>query len=604
MWGGDGTGQRVLACSKGAIGSEGFDGLMVRYSPGTLDNLPQATIAWLRDARPDLDQVVMTFYDRPAEADQDRAATTRLFCVPFSQLAAGPVGYLALFDELRKLEPAAGSRAPIVAELPVRTFTELADDCDPLARRVAATLLTARRVCVLGAEGLDLRERVRFVDTVAALLPYGLRSRLSASTLVSSTFDHHRMRLFFAAEQRQPDDHERTTVHWGRRYDEPIGSATADYYLWMLSNGTLGPDRLAECTQQTAFHEDDIGKVIELLAVRPEAGRSTRPAQDGDSPRRAAEARDETDIDHLLRFCAQSAGGSTAELSVAVSMLRHHLDKPGTRAQRQRNAELIEHLGLLRGDRDASDPDTELLGDFYDALLRLAFSTPLNYESYCMIEAASGRSPGQPMSALLSRAMLRVGLEAPLRLLVAKAVGEAEFKQVMGDPDTAPEVIVMMAANPRVRPPHARALCEIIGTDLPGQHGHAYRRLLTSALSKCGYLAPTAQRLFPDDPQAQLGLLGGILRAAHGSRLDSPAVLSVLGDGPVMPTVPLLAATIQLASPRDVQVAAARFAAHHIAAANFGKPDSERLEALLQGPRVKNGDASGENPGIRKYRRR
>ncbi len=577
LWGSDRTGTRVLACSEGSIGSNGFDTLLVRYSPGELDNLSQVAIAWSRDGGPD--QVLMAFHDRraPARHGDGRIVNIRLFCVPFGELAAGPVGYLALYDELSRLEPASGSKAPVVIELPVTKFADLAENCDPLAIRVAAILLTNKRVCVLGAESIGLRERVKFIDTVAALLPYGLRSRLSASTLVSSNFDLHKMRLYFAAEQRQSEDQDRKIVHWGQEHDEPVGTATADYYLWMLNNGSLTADQLAQCTRPMAFRKDDIDEMVESLAVHS--------AGNDDAARPAAGPGDQADVEKLLRFCAESVAGGQARLPVAVSMLRRHQDKPRKRAERLWLADLIAQLGLLRDDPGGVDHDLDAdsLAEFRDAVLRLAFKVPLNYQSYCLIEAASGRSPGQPASVPLAKVMLEIGLEPPLQVLAAKAAGEAEFKEALRDAALTAESIVMMAANPLVQASHAQAMCEIVTSYPEAQRGRAHRESLRAALGQHGYLAPTAERLFPDDAQAQLGLLDGIVRAAHGSRLDRSAIYGVLGNKSVMPTVPLLAAVVRLANPAEAQGAGALFAAHHVATVKFGEKENEELWRVLAG---------------------
>ena len=67
-------------------------------------------------------------------------------------------------------------------EVPIAMPTSRTPAVDDLAVRVAPLLLTGLPVCVLGAEGTSMLERLQFIDAVMELLPYGFRSRMTAAT--------------------------------------------------------------------------------------------------------------------------------------------------------------------------------------------------------------------------------------------------------------------------------------------------------------------------------------------------------------------------------------------------------------------------------------
>lgn len=133
----------------------------------------------------------------------------RLFCVPFSKLAVGSISYFTMYEQFQEFLVPERSRDPVVTQLPV-TSADAPADC--LAMRVAAMLLTTKPVCILGADRLDVDARLKFLDSVASLLPYGLRSRLSASTWASGTFKGHKLRLFVASAERLTADPDRTVM--------------------------------------------------------------------------------------------------------------------------------------------------------------------------------------------------------------------------------------------------------------------------------------------------------------------------------------------------------------------------------------------------------
>jgi hypothetical protein len=68
---------------------------------------------------------------------------------------------------------------------------------------------------VLKAQQIPVDERLGFIDTVMALLPYGFRAKMTAATWTRATYRDHRFRLFFSDAPRGEERPDRV-VSWGR----------------------------------------------------------------------------------------------------------------------------------------------------------------------------------------------------------------------------------------------------------------------------------------------------------------------------------------------------------------------------------------------------
>ena len=249
---------RVLECSAGPVSRENFAEALSRFSPGSLDKLPQVTISWLPGQG---SYLAIAFHDLPERGRYDahgrEIAPTRYFCVPFRQLAAGAVSYLAMFAGFERIMPQSGDRSPISTKLAAR---QPGAAPGMLAVRVAALLLTGRRVRVVGAEATDLGERLRFLDDVVSLLPYGMRSRLSSSTWVGHISEGHKLRLFFSSHSDRRGNHEPgdQEVTWGDDEAVPTGDQFADDYMrWLLADIPGRVDRLAQLTEPMPIGDPD-----------------------------------------------------------------------------------------------------------------------------------------------------------------------------------------------------------------------------------------------------------------------------------------------------------------------------------------------------------
>ncbi len=117
----------------------------------------------------------------------------------------------------------------------ITAATQQVPAIDGLAMRVAPLLLTGVPVCVLGADETSMDERLRFIDTVMGLLPYGFRAKMTAATWTRATNRNHRFRLFFSSAPRASDkpDH---LVPWGEPELVRVPGGDAGYYYGWLDD--------------------------------------------------------------------------------------------------------------------------------------------------------------------------------------------------------------------------------------------------------------------------------------------------------------------------------------------------------------------------------
>jgi hypothetical protein len=549
LWGKEArdVGYHLLGCSDGEISSENFDHVITRYSPGTLESLPQVTISWIaREA--DASYVGIAIHDTsrpdgqaplpgrlragPAASyvpDRDIAVTS-YFCVPYEELAAGAVTYTAMFESFRPIRLPAGSGEPIPAVLiaagaepPDRPGKPPGDS----AMHVAALLMTGKPVCILRGERTGLAERLRFLDAVAALLPYGFRSRLSASTWTSSTYLQHRFRLFFSSAPRRRDDH---VVYWELADDGPTGDPWPDRYrAWLREDPLARMDQLARQTRPINFTAAEMPAVFERLGI-------AYPGEP-DPPRLFSRLREAQSAADLIRSCAAHlGGGDPAELSE----LRQRRDRGLTQEERASCREAVRECGLLRADLAAS---ADLRSSLYRVLLPVAFGSPLTYDAYCQAEECAGVLTGEPPHPALLAAIELGELDGPfLRPLVRLLALAADNAPALGPPGPdnplTPAGIVRLVAEPRLRRHHARMVWDAVQQ----RSGHLDRAAVQRHLRKHRYLAPDLEERYRDEPEYQVTVLSVLLRLAYGPTLGRPAVQEILENSDPVPSAGLLGA--------------------------------------------------------------
>lgn len=241
-----------------------FDEIRSRYATGASGDQPQVTIAFAGTRQPDGADVYYIVLALQNEWSGHRDGTnrkifyTRWYYVPYDQIAGHRVSYEALYDAFKDL----GDNRPTT--IAVRAYADLPAKLYGDALGAAGLLLTGKHVCVVGADQEPLRKRLQFIDEVASLLPYGMRTRLTAATWVSATADH-KIRLSFA-----PHAADRThKVTWNHGVEIPAGERVAGGYVKLLQNPriSLGElvERLARISTQISFTPNGFLKALNAL---------------------------------------------------------------------------------------------------------------------------------------------------------------------------------------------------------------------------------------------------------------------------------------------------------------------------------------------------
>lgn len=592
---GSDTGNRLLHCSNGRIAPENFGNAVTRYSIGTGVSVPQITASWLSDKNQysELSFVAIGVHDKPEHEQYDAVGReivqTSYFCVPYNELAAGAVSYLTMYEAFRKFPLPRQDCLPITTDLPLRAAPVPAGS---QPAQVAALLLTNKPVCILGADGVGFIERLRFIDAVVSLLPYGMRSQLSASTWVSSTFREHKFRLFFTNAPRSASDDQ--IVDWNGAGNQPTGHELADEYLYWLRNETRRPvGWLAGEHDKRGFTQPDVLKILERvrgsslrpLPAQPISRELPKPAQPGVIQPRLT--RGTTVHGLLVASDGWLAAGESRSLKSVIQELRSHLSDPDLVAKRTEYRQLVAAHRLLRRDVQV---DGRLMTEFYVVLLQLVFGTPLSYLDYCNVEASAGRDG--PLPQPLLQAMYDAGLKsARARLLAAAGHSrrrlKAEFRSLAEDPENLLQTVLCRDLQSH----HAGIICDILVHelneragifDLRERFGRVNRDRLRQALHKHYYLAPMLKAHFTNDPDYQLAVLTGLLRAVYGLKLDRPAITSILVNSLFEPTTALQAAVMKLA-PNDTAFVAVEFSRGCLDNAGFNTVTRDELRFLVSG---------------------
>jgi hypothetical protein len=601
------SGYRVLECSNGTLGEQNFRDVLTRYSPGTLKlaDLPQVVISWL-EGDEERRYIAIAIYYRPEDGRVDLGGRefmlTNYFCVPYEAMTAGAVSYLTMYKELYGVDLPKSPPVPI----PIRLTTpsgELVANNIQLGMNVAALLLTSRPVCILGADDVNLVGRLTFIDSVASLLPYGMRTRLSASTWTSPLYRTHKLRLFFSSADRgavRPDN----VVHWGRPEDIRIDHAYSLEYLRLQNSGALYSARLAAYTRSTAFQDRDVARMLKDLGrpapqpvPRPQTARAeqrgraeptTRIQQLRAAGRAAAPEMpsaienidDMRNIEEIFHSCALAlAHGDEVLLESAIGQLQLMVyDR--TSLVRRLIGELISEHKLLH--RPPISIDESLLCQFYVVLLRLGFNQTVFYESYRKLEASAGYSDGEQLHPPLARALLNVPLQGPVRLLVFHSLSHEEMQLALREMPVPPDESVAMMSNDSLAPVYADIVCglAIRNLDIVGKAGKADRASFAAALDNKN-LVSVLQERYADRPEYLMHLLAGIFQFVSAGKLDRSAAIGILRQVTGAPTVALLGAILRVLKRKDVPGILQDFGYYSITKANLSIEVQRELRNIV-----------------------
>lgn len=539
LWGKQGTDRayRVLACSAGDLTARDFEVAVGRYAAGSADRLPQHMIFWLPDQAGEVAFAGLAIHEHASYAQADSRSRydgsgreivfIRLFCVRYADLAEHRVACTELLDAVRQQQlPPRDPAAPLTLSV-TRQQRPPAGAAPELAGLVAAMLLTTRPVCVLGADQVSADERLAFIDEVLALLPYGLRATLSASTWASPTAHDLKLRLFFTSAR---GDSGRTHhVRWDQRAPDadpaPENVAVRQYLDWLRGAGTHARSWLMTQTAPRPFTGAAIHELVSALPTDPKVA------------------------DTLEELAASLINRDTAAAKAEVERLErrladpvHPTDRKHYRDQVVRHRLLAAHPGL--------NPSAK--ARIYRALLRLAFEAPLSYASYCEIEDSAGGPPHGTLRSVLLRE-LSFGGCAPW-LLTAKAEPRVSDEELMtalterGVPATDP-LDELRRDVATLRHAHRAAFY-----DFALRYLRSYAKAPAAELVRRGYLADTLEAVFPREPQAQHTRLEETLRFTHAESLSRAQIRDLFGQRDLQPTAAFEAAVASLASPKSAQL--------------------------------------------------
>ncbi|MER5645846.1 hypothetical protein [Streptosporangium sp. NPDC002524] len=505
----------VLSCSRGRIGRADFGELVDRYAranPG--EQLPQVTIA-----RAGADQnahIVLAVQEWSGEFDgMGRGiAVTRCFCVPYVQAASGALSYEQLYTALvHHALPLDGD--PLVVSTP---SPEIVRAVNPTAMGTAALLLTGRRVCVVQADGVPLLDRLRFLDTVAALLPYGFRAKLVASTWAPAAAEH-RSRLFFAGHPSA----EAHNVSWGQEVSVPEGHEVAHRYHDMLKS-KVGKGltellaRLALDTRQRRFSAED------LSAVLPAAESGAPP-----SP---------LSIDDVLMACADSIEHGKADL------VPGHLARlDALRESAPPNGGLTRRRNII-SDRRLLMPSPALVPAVQDRLYDLVLS--LGYGPQLTADGL-GRILGDvdPIPSRLLSALCRMPTTDPaVTLRLAHRLNESQ--SVLALASLSVKELVDTGERERKDASIVRLVCSELAArwDEPAQ-----RAAIGAVLRGRTRFMAAVERLDGEEPDSQVGVYLVLLIADYGPSLGPDLLREAFFSHADVLSVPLLTALALLCDP-------------------------------------------------------
>jgi hypothetical protein len=557
---------KLLECSGGSIGADSFTEAITRYSPGNLDRLPQVTVSWLRPHEGQR-YLAMAIHDEgPGLHDPGgrKIVFTRYFCAPYHQIAEQAGSYQSMFAAFDPFRLEVGQHDVVP---PTPLGPELDGPVSPLAFQVAGLLLTCRPVCILQADLVTLDKRLRFLDSVMALLPYGMRSELSASTWASSTAKH-KLRLFFAGAERGGDEH---IVVWDQPDQGRTGRRHIDHYLAWLANGPEAAQaRLASLATPVKFNEQDIDKVISSLIESPP---SAPRAQENGAPWPWAGSRPpvpQADVVAILRSFGRCLDeDDPVILEPDMGRLSTLLEGGPIPADDQQEYQRVLKENRLLFEGRPVPPRVQQ--DFYRLLVRLAFGPALTYQQYCMLEYCAGGRMHGPLLAVLdpSSPDRRAGL------LIWNGLAGGDLAVGSEEP---PAVLVRAAASEDLSDEHAQVLCGIALTSLSRPTANLDREHLREVLAEYGYLAGVLYRLYPREDEFQRRWLEILLRLAHGNRLTGRALQEVLDNPAFPPTPALFAAALALTDVGNRAMAERSYSRGVLRHAGF---DSEERDSLL-----------------------
>jgi hypothetical protein len=560
----DDEGYQVLACSNGDLSRANFADALGRFTLGQLASLPQVSVSYLQPATrsPGGGYLALAIHwfaasgqryaDGVGQVDnQGRITTfTSYFCAPYATLAPHGTTYLDLYKAFGAVTLPARDGPP--REVTVAPSTQRIPSIDALALRVAPLLLTGAPVCVLGADETSLDERLRFIDTVMGLLPYGFRARMAAATWTRPTHRNHRFRLFFSSEPRAGDKPDQIAV-WGDPELAKVPGGDAGHYYGWLADKVTPLASLAQMHGELGFGDAADSQALELVdkirlwrrpRLRPAAAGAPEPAPAPSAP--TATAADT--VARVLRECADDVRAlNLSRLRQDLNLLQDQVEAgPVDDERRRRYRVLITRFGLLGPDARLGKHE----GRLHEVLLALAFGRPIGYEAFCQVEDCARDQPYGRLERPLLEAIEKTGLaDRRARVIVYSSLDAKKLAKLLGSKDVdAYGLIGELARGGWHRQEHGRVFCDATLQYLAERKGRYSSAEIRRLLLRHGFLAQALRDIGHD--QYQVHALSQLLVAAfpkehypHG--LDQATITEILARTPDAPTPALLAAMLR-----------------------------------------------------------
>ena len=591
----DDEGYQVIACSNGDLNRANFADALGRFTPGQLASLPQVSVSYLQPATrsPGGGYLTLAIHwfaangQRYADGvgrvdDQGRVTTfTSYFCAPYAALAPPGATYLDMYRTFSGITLPTRDGPP--REVSVTPATQPILSIDALAMRTAALLLTGAPVCVLGADDTSLDERLRFIDAVMGLLPYGFRARMAAATWTRPTHRNHRFRLFFSSEPRASDKPDQIVL-WGEPDLAPIPGGDAGHYYGWLADKVTPLAGLAQMYRELSFGDSADTEALRLVDEIRLWRRPRLKPLGPDSPRRSPASAGADPVERLLRECDEHVRMlNLSRLRQDLNLLQSRVAVSGIEdGHRRRYRSLITRLELFRPHHRLGKYE----GKLYDTLIALAFGSPVSYEIFCLVEDCLGTPPPVPRYRPLLEAIDRagpVGMRA--KLLVYAARDTKQLAKWLGSREVdAFGLLTELAQGTWHRKEHGRLFCDVTLQYLRDKQGRYSTAEIRRVLLRNGYLARALREVGHD--QYQVYALTKLLVAAFPEEqfplgLDDKSVSEILADTPDAPTPALLAAILRKVPPAEAQTAWAAYVYGSIARMDLDEATHGALWARL-----------------------
>jgi hypothetical protein len=226
----------VLASSTGPLSTAEFTRVIMHFAPGNppAESGTPGSLPWVVLSR--VGVADQTYLGASVQVPADYVdgtgrpvSRTSYICVPYEEIARAPVSYRGLSSALNTAQLPCQDSALVPLKIPRLDPGELAHDVmefGPAAVATTAALVLSGPVTITGPEFPDTETRLRFLDAVAALLPYGYRTSYTAATWSDTAATGQRFRVVFALRARD----EASRVTWRAAAPVP-GAGPARTYL-------------------------------------------------------------------------------------------------------------------------------------------------------------------------------------------------------------------------------------------------------------------------------------------------------------------------------------------------------------------------------------